>query len=89
MSLPKLLLTFQIKGEREVRVEPATRIKIDGRGYLVVYGPSATPRKIAIGSMRAFDIRGYPGPGHRAQYKISLPLPVKPARSSFSVAEGF
>jgi hypothetical protein len=61
MERPNLLLKFKLKGESEFNIEQASRIKIDGRGYLLVYEDAAvTPKWIFLDGIRAFSIESLP-----------------------------
>lgn len=53
-----ILLKLEMNGESKLKIELASRIKIDGQGCLLVYeNPAVTPEKIFIDRIRAFSIR--------------------------------
>jgi len=61
---PNLLLKFKLKGESEFNIERASRIKIDGRGCLLVYEDAAvTPKWIFLDGIRAVSIESLPRGG--------------------------
>jgi hypothetical protein len=59
-NMPNLLLKLELNGKREVRIERATRIKIDGRGSLLVYSSAAaSPRRVCLEDLKAFSIQPF------------------------------
>jgi hypothetical protein len=58
MNDTKLLLKFELAGDSQVHVKRATRIKIDGRGGLVLYSalPGAT-ETIKLSQLQSFCIQ--------------------------------
>ncbi len=55
---PNLLLQFKVHGESKLSIERASRIKIDGRGCLLVYeDPTVASKRISLDSIGAFSIQ--------------------------------
>jgi hypothetical protein len=74
MDRPNLMLKFELNRNREIKTEHATRIKIEGRGCLLVYGDSAaTPKTICLEDLRGFSIRSLPESKRRLG---NPPIPV-------------
>ena len=51
-----LVLSFKLAGENDCRVRGASRIKIDGRGGLTVYGAERLPERIELAELQSFSI---------------------------------
>jgi len=52
-----LVLKLKLHGDTDLRVIGATRIKVDGRGRLLLYGTHHTPANIRLAELQSFSIR--------------------------------
>jgi hypothetical protein len=57
MNKANLVVTFQLAGQAGQRVKTASRIKIDGRGALVLYGRNGATEEVSLGQLQNFQIR--------------------------------
>ena len=57
MKDQSLVLMFHLSGEGHMRVKGASRIKLDGRGGLVVYSENGTAETYALQNMQSFSIQ--------------------------------
>ena len=57
-NLNNLLLQFEVAGDNQLHVKGATRIKVDGRGGLVLYdGRTGAAETIDLSQLQSFRIR--------------------------------
>jgi len=58
MDKPNLILKYTLRGEREPRIVGAARIRIDGRGGLILYSPqSGKPERISLAGMESVALQ--------------------------------
>ena len=75
MKTTNLLLKFELNGGTEVKVQQATRIRIDGQGSLLVYGNSSpVPQEISLDGIRTFSIQSVTGPSRRLESGMEEPV---------------
>lgn len=57
MSVLNLIVTFRLIGDRLFRVKSAVRMKVDGRGSLVLYNPQGEiAEEIDLFNLQSFGI---------------------------------
>ena len=55
----KLVLKFRLAGEKQHQVRAASRIKVDGRGGLLLFGAqSEGSERIDLGRLKSLDLFG-------------------------------
>jgi hypothetical protein len=57
MENRNLVLELKLRGDSEARVIGAARIRVDGRGSLLLYGQQGAPASIRLGELQSFAIR--------------------------------
>ncbi len=58
MENRSLVLEVKLAGDTDLRVISATRIQVDGRGRLLLYGTQgAAPANICLGELQSFSVR--------------------------------
>jgi hypothetical protein len=57
MENGNLVLELKVRGDNDVRVIGATRIRVDGHGSLLLYDQQGAPANIWLGELQSFAIR--------------------------------
>lgn len=57
MGNKNLVLMFKRAGDSGMQVKTASRIKIDGRGALVLYGRNGATEEVSLGQLQTLQIR--------------------------------
>lgn len=55
-----LIVRFRLAGDDQLHVQGAARMKVDGRGGLMLYGKNGEMERIPIGTLRTFSIHPIP-----------------------------
>jgi hypothetical protein len=56
MENGNLVLELKLRGDSDIRVIGATRIRVDGRGRLLLYDQRDAPANIWLGELQSFAI---------------------------------
>ena len=62
MMAPNLVLKYTVRGDDQVHVRGALRIKVDGCGALILYGAdNGSAEAVSLNSLRELTIQSIPG----------------------------